>query len=303
MHPYVRKFEREKYLAIAVIIFLTLTGMLGMLFHVAEVAFPDLISNILYPLTSFIGASWAFTTAYRARWGPLRLEAQHQLAWLLIGLGLLCNSLGGLYFTYIERTGQTILVPSFSDVGFTLFYPLVFVGLFLMPTVLRFRRRMALDALITTLCILGVSWFFFISKVFVAQVAAPVPLPEFITVISYPFWDMLLILAILLLIYRRINAVFLPSLFLFGAGILANIWADTGYAYTTAINTYSTVNFLIDPFWYLGFLLVGLSGLYQYAALVHANHEGSYTPQDSTGRKRSARIARIHVAGNLCSIR
>lgn len=279
VHPYLRKCKREKYLAIAVIIFLTLAGMLGMLFHVAEVAFPDLISNILYPLTSFIGASWAFVTAYRARWGPLRLEAQHQLAWLLIGLGLLCNTLGSLYFTYIERTGQTILVPSFSDVGFTLFYPLVFVGLFLMPTVLRFRRRMALDALITTLCILGVSWFFFISKVFVAQVASPVPLPEFITVISYPFWDMLLILAILLLIYRRINAVFLLSLFLFGAGILANIWADTGYAYTTAINTYSTVNFLIDPFWYLGFLLVGLSGLYQYAALVRANHEGTYTPQ------------------------
>ncbi len=279
VHPYLRKFEREKYLAIAVIIFLTLTGMLGMLFHVAEVAFPDLISNILYPLTSFIGASWAFITAYRARWGPLRLAAQHQLAWLLVGLGLLCNSLGGLYFTYIERTGQTILVPSFSDVGFTLFYPLVFVGLFLMPTVLRFRRRMALDALITALCILGISWFFFISKVLVAQVAAPVPIPEFITVISYPFWDMLLILAILLLIYRRTNAVLSPSLFLLGAGILANIWADTGYAYTTAVNTYSTVNFLIDPFWYLGFLLVGLSGLYQYAALVRVYHEGTYTPQ------------------------
>jgi hypothetical protein len=113
VHPYVRKYKREKYLAIAVIIFLTLTGMLGMLFHVAEAAFPDLISNILYPLTSFIGASWAFVTAYRARWGPLRLESQHQLAWLLIGLGLLCNTLGSLYFTYIERTGQTILVPSF----------------------------------------------------------------------------------------------------------------------------------------------------------------------------------------------
>src|ERR1700680_2238433 len=104
VRPDLRKFEREKYLAIAVIIFLTLTAMLGMLFHVAEVAYPDLISNILYPLTSFIGASWAFTTAYRARWGPLRLEIQHQLAWLLVGLGLLCNSLGGLYFTYIERT-------------------------------------------------------------------------------------------------------------------------------------------------------------------------------------------------------
>jgi len=57
--------------------------------------------------------------------------------------------------------------------------------------------------------------------------------------------------------------------------MLANIWADTGYAYTVAIGTYESINFLIDPFWYLGFLLVGLSGLYQYAALAsRAYHEG-----------------------------
>src|SRR6202790_5849444 len=90
VRPDLRKFEPEKYLAIAVIIFLTLTGMLGMLFHVAEVAFPDLISNILYPLTSFIGASWAFTTAYRARWGPLRLEIKQHIALFLFFLGLSC---------------------------------------------------------------------------------------------------------------------------------------------------------------------------------------------------------------------
>jgi hypothetical protein len=38
----------------------------------------------------------------------------------------------------------------------------------------------------------------------------------------------------------------------------------------------------IDPFWYLGFLLVGLSGLYQYAAMARrAYHEGIAPAQQS----------------------
>ncbi len=51
------------------------------------------------------------------------------------------------------------------------------------------------------------------------------------------------------------------------------VWADTGSAYTQAIGTYYSINFLIDPFWYLGFLLVGVSGLYQYTSICHQAYE------------------------------
>jgi len=147
-------------------------------------------------------------------------------------------------------------------------YPLVFLGLFLMPTTLKFRKGIALDALITTLSILGVSWFFFISKVFKVQLESNVIQAQLFVSVAYPVWDMLLILAIVLLIYRRPDRILYPSLYLLGAGIFGNIWADTGYAYTSAIGTYDSIIFMIDPFWYLGFLLMGLSGLYQYTALV-----------------------------------
>jgi signal transduction histidine kinase len=263
---YLRKLERENYLALAAVILFIAAGLFGLLFHISGNNNPDLVSNIMYPLTSFIGAGWAFITAYRARYGPLKLQLSHQLAWLLVGLGLMANCIGGVYYTYLDRTNQVIF-PSFSDIGFTLFYPLIFVGLFLMPTALKFRKGIALDALITTLCILGVSWFFFISKVFVVQVEANVTQAQLFMSVSYPVWDILLILAIVLLIYRWPDRLLYPSLFLLGAGILANIWADTGYAYASAVGTYYEINFLFDPFWYLGFLLVGLSGLYQYTAL------------------------------------
>ncbi len=298
--PYLRKLERENYLALATVVLLSAAGLFGLLFHIGGASDPYLVSNVMYPLTSLVGACWAFITAYRARYGPLKLQPSHQLAWLLVGLGLTANCLGSIYYTYMVRTGPpgyTPPLPSFSDVGFTLFYPLIFVGLFLMPTSLKFRKGIALDALITTLCILGVSWFFFISKVVVIQVQSNVTVPELITIVSYPIWDMLLILAIVLLIYRQTERLLYPSLFLLGAGILVNIWADTGYAYTSAVNTYEVVSFLIDPFWYLGFLLVGLSGLFQYTALAKRAYNVQEFPTQ-TGRQEALRKTNRSSAGS-----
>lgn len=292
---YLKRLDRGKYLALVTLAFLVLAGVLGFVFHVAQ-NIPDLVSNIMYPLTSGVGASWAFLTAYRAYRGPVRLGLLHACAWLLVGAGLLANCLGGLLYTILERSGQIILVPSFSDIGFTLFYPLIFIGLFLMPTALRFRLRMALDAVIATLCILGVSWFFFISKVFVSGVESKSSIPELVTSLSYPFWDVLLILAIMFLIYRRTSTLFTPSLVLLGFGILLNVWADTGSAYTQAIGTYYSINFLIDPFWYLGFLLVGLSGLYQYATISHRAHQNGVSSAEISKQREPEQPFASHAS-------
>jgi signal transduction histidine kinase len=279
---YLSKLERENYLALAAVVLLSAAGLFGLLFRLGGNNDPYLVSNIMYPLTSFVGAIWAFFTSFRSRYGPLKLQPSRQLAWLLVGLGILANGLGSVYFTYMVRTGQTVLVPSLADVGFTLFYPLVFFGIFLMPESLKFRSGIALDALITTLCILGVSWFFFISKVFVVKVESNVTQAELITTVSYPVWDMLLMLAVVLLIFRRSDTLLYPSLILLGVGILAQIWADTGYAYTSAVGTYDAVDFLIDPFWCLGFLLIGLSGLYQYTALVRRAYNKQEFPTQTS---------------------
>jgi len=293
---YLRKLERENYLAMAAVIFLSAAGFCGLLYHVGGRSDPDFVSNIMYPLTSFVGASMAFITAYRARYGPLKLQPSRQLAWLLVGLGLMANCLGGLYFTYMDRTNQVVF-PSYADIGFMLMYPLVFCGLFLMPTTLKFRKGIALDALITTLCILGVSWFFFIDKVFKVQVESNVTQSQLIVSVAYPVWDMLLILAIVLLFFRRPDRILYPSLILLGFGIFGNIWADTGYAFTSAIGTYDNIIFLIDPFWYLGFLTMGLAGLYQYSALVkRAYNEQEFPTQ--TGKHLAIRKPDQSEAGS-----
>src|SRR5437763_13913218 len=182
---YLRKLERENYLALAAVVLLSAAGFCGLLYHVGGSVYPDSVSNIMYPLTSCIGAGWAFITAYRARYGPLQLQPSRQLTWLLVGIGLLANCMGGLYYTYMDRTNQVIF-PSYADIGFMLMYPLVFCGLFLMPTTLKFRKVIALDALITTLCMLGVSWLFCVSKVFTVQVESNVTQAQLFVSVCYP---------------------------------------------------------------------------------------------------------------------
>jgi len=205
--------------------------------------------------------------ALRARSGPVRLAPRLQLAWLLIGIGLITNGIGGAYYTYLEMGGTLTPVPSPADIGFTVYYLFTLTGLLLIPTQpspARFRLRIGLDALITTLCLLGISWYFVIGPIFLHVTDTY----KVIVVAAYPFWDILLILAMLLLFYQRTEHILRPSLILFGLGIVSQICADTGYAITVTANTYTTGTIYIDTFWFLGYLLMGLAALYQYNAIV-----------------------------------
>ncbi len=65
---YLRKLERENYLAMAAVVFLSAAGFCGLLYHVGGSSYPDFVSNIMYPLTSFVGASMAFITASCIHW-------------------------------------------------------------------------------------------------------------------------------------------------------------------------------------------------------------------------------------------
>ncbi len=263
---YLQQLGRQNYLAGATVAIIVTFSFFWLLFRFGGEEKTIFFSDAMYAIAAWIGAIWACTTAYRARYGPLCLEPRHQLAWLVIGLALFSNGIGGAYYTYLEYIGRLNPVPSFSDLGFTLFYSFTFVGLLLMPTepkTERFRLRTGLDALITTLCILGVSWYFVIGPLFTAAKNTP----KLLVATSYPFWDILLILAIVLLIYQRTERILHPSLLLCGAGILAQIVADTGYAITIPANTYVTGTFYIDTFWFIGFLLIGFSAPYQYATI------------------------------------
>ncbi len=272
---YLRKLSKGTYLATAGTIFLVTFSLLWMVLAlgsrvpVGKTSLLAFFANTMYALSSSLGAIWCFQVAYRARRGPVRLEARHQLSWLLIGLGLFSNAIGGAIYTYLEDYVMKNPVPSPADVFFTLTYLFIFAGLLLMPAAINARQsriRIGLDAAITTLCILEFSWYFSIKYIF-ATVSGPW---QMYLSASYPFWDILLILAIVFVLYQRIEPQLHPSLALCAIGIASQIWADTIYAIDIPHNTYSTGTWYVDTFWFIGFLLIGLSGLYQYASIARS---------------------------------
>jgi signal transduction histidine kinase len=200
------------------------------------------------------------------------------LAW-----GLFANGLGRAYVTYLEYNGQPNAAPTYADIGFTLFYPLVFAGLILLltsPKLGRFCVCMGLDALIITLSILGVSWYYLIAPTLLRQSQAHVTTPALALTLSYFFWDTLLILAFMLIMLHFAERILHPSLLLYAAGLLAMIWADTASTYFKALGTYRYGTFYIDPFWFISTLLIGLCALYQYVTLARrAYSEGIHPTQ------------------------
>ncbi len=270
---YLKKLGRQTYTSTAFVIFISVVSLIWLVFHiggkipVGRSTLLVLYSNVIYAFVSFVGAMWCFQMVYRARHGPVTLTALHQRAWLLIGLGLLSNGIGGVIYTYLEDYVMKNPVPSPADFFFTLTYILTFVGLLAMPTVRKSRQSLKLillDTFITTLCILDISWFFVLRPIF----SSFTDLAQMYVSASYPFWDILLVLAIVLLIYQRSEPVLKSSLILCGVGIFAQIGADTLYALTVPSNSYNTGTWYIDTFWFVGYLLIGLSAPYQYASIV-----------------------------------
>src|SRR5581483_5016769 len=172
---YLKKLSRQTYIATAIVIFICAVSLIWLVFHIGgktSVARSTLLvffANFMYAFASFAGAAWCFQTVYRARRGPVRLTTRHRNAWLLIGLGLLSNGIGGAIYTYLEDYVMRNPVPSPADFFFMFTYILTFAGLLMMPTFPKTRQSfmlIILDTLITTLCVLDISWFFVLRPIF-----------------------------------------------------------------------------------------------------------------------------------------
>ncbi|MGH2498220.1 MAG: ATP-binding protein [Ktedonobacteraceae bacterium] len=298
---YLKKLGRQTYIATAIVIFICVVSLIWLVFHIGgktPVARSTLLvfyANSMYAFASFVGAIWCFQTVHRAGNGPVRLTTRHRNAWLLIGLGLLSNGIGGAIYTYLEDYVMKNPVPSPADFFFMFTYILTFAGLLIMPTFPKTRQSfmlIILDTLIITLCILDISWFFVLRPIF----ATFTDLAQIYVAASYPFWDILLVLAIVLLIYQRTGPVLNPSLIICGIGIFAQIGADTLYAMTIPTNTYNTGTWYIDTFWFIGYLLIGLSAPYQYASIARRAYRDREHPKAHT---RLADDATINRAGKV----
>lgn len=282
-----QRLERQKYWAVALSLFLVGISFIWLLFQFdLQQDGPALFSNIMYTLTSLIGAFWTFRAAYQARQGPIVLDKRHRLAWILIGLGLLANGLGNIYYgSYQFRFRQEPSQPSYADIGFTLFYILCLAGLLLLPIQLKTERlgiHSVIDSLITILCLLGISWYVVINPLLIQSQAST--WPQIIVKISYPCWDVLLILAVVLFVRQCAAPVLRPSIWIWSLGVFSQVWADSSFAYLTGYGQYQSGMAAIDPFWFIGALLIGIAPLYQYSSIARLVYTNSALVPKNTNK-------------------
>jgi signal transduction histidine kinase len=267
---YLQKLDHSNVIAtFSAIIFITFS-FLWMLFHVGGDEGTSMMSNIAYMLAALFGASLTLLTAYRTRFGPVPLDTAYGRAWLYTSLGMISLLIGGIYFSYLQLNGHSPF-PSLADLFFNVSYPLMFIGLLSLPTTMPIKFRTVIDVLITTLCFFGIIWFFDIGPLYFTLLNQSSSFPTIVKLIiglSYPCWDIVLILAASSLIQRHVEPALHLSILLIGVGIITNTWGDTTYAYTTILTTiYQTGTPWIDPFWLISMVLIGLASTYQYAAL------------------------------------
>jgi signal transduction histidine kinase len=269
---WLQKLKRYNIAATGLAVLLVAFSLFWMLFRLdgneATIHFAD----IAYCVAALLGAAWTFQSLYRGQHGPVHIFSRQIVAWRLIALALLFLCAGGAYYAYLDYIGLSPF-PSPADILFNIGDVLLFIGILLMPAMNRFRVRTMLDALISTLCLIGVSWFFVIGPIYCAHVHGNLSFSNVAALsaaLTYPFWDLMLLFILLLYIQRGLTSELFFPVSLLALGLFSCFWADAAYAYTNLItHTYHSGTPYIDPFWFSAFLLIGLAALHQYSAIAH----------------------------------
>ena len=150
--------------------------------------------------------------------------------------------------------------PSVADIGYLGLYPLVFLGVLLMPQAplkISQRIRLSIDLLMGIGALALVSW-----QLVLREPLADGGLSSLADTIglAYPFSDLLIAFAVLALILRGGRGLSTVSLLLLGCGFLSIALSDSLYTYLTQLGIYSSGSY-IDSGWLVGYNLVTVSAV------------------------------------------
>ncbi len=180
-------------------------------------------------------------------------DRRERAAWLLIGLGCASWTAGEIYFTFVLWNLHQVPAPSWADLGYLGFPPLVFIGIMLLTRrrVRGIARTAWVDALAAAFAIAGLS---------AAVVFDPLlhsvggTAPQVATNLAYPIGD-LLVLGMLVGAIGLSGWRLTPTWLLLGAGIVLFWTADSLYLVQSADGTYVSGG-VYDAGWWGGIALL-----------------------------------------------
>lgn len=189
-----------------------------------------------------------------------RQEGWPGRGWLLIGIGMFFWAVGEAIWTgYEVILGDEVPFPSLADAGFLLMVPLTLVGMAAMLNFQRSAMRTLLDAFMVAGSLLFVSWPTVLEPTY--QAGGQGLFARTIALV-YPIGD-IIVASMAFVLLSQTGRQTRGALALAGAGMLALAIADSGFAYLTVHDVYTSAG-LIDLGWLIGFLLIGLAGVGAY---------------------------------------
>jgi diguanylate cyclase (GGDEF)-like protein/PAS domain S-box-containing protein len=206
----------------------------------------------------------AATLAATAACANAARKRRHRRMWGLLSASSLSWGIGQMIWTAYESIPpyREVPFPSAADIGYLGAVPLAAAALISLPTVSQStagRLRTLLDGMMIAGSLLLTSWVIVLKPVFHA--GGDDFLGQAIS-LAYPAGDVVIATIVLyvLLRVRQTSAAGAVPLGLIGIGLGALAVSDSGFAYLTATNAYSSGN-LIDIGWFLGFTTIALAGV------------------------------------------
>ena len=186
---------------------------------------------------------------------------QGRRSWLLLAAALLAYCLGdGLWFFMEVIQGVSVPSPSWADLGYLGFYPLLLLALVALPRERSSSRlKAALDLGIVVVSAGTILWWLELGPI-AAQSGSGVA--QTLVAVAYPVGDALLIFALAVAMLGRVTGTTRIALVLLGIGVIANIAADITYARLALEDTYQSGTWT-DITYMAGWLAMGLGAVAQ----------------------------------------
>jgi signal transduction histidine kinase len=200
----------------------------------------------------------------------LTLGGRERIAWFVIGTGGLLWGLGEVIWVLYEYVLVVeVPYPGLADALFLVAYPVVFVGILLLPHVKprRLERfRLSLDALAGTVAVAAIMWVWYLRDQIYLDPEAGF-LEQFVN-IMYPLADVILLIAVLILTIRRSTRRFDMRLIALGASLLVGVIADIIFVLQVEADTYASGGWL-DALWLVDYAFFALAAWF----LLHPGSE------------------------------
>lgn len=215
----------------------------------------------------------AVILAWRVTRHPM-IDNQTRRAWQMLMLAIFSYTAGDWLWLFYSKIIEIEPFPSWADLGYLSFYPLMLWALLRIPAATAFTRsekaKIALDVGIVMLGTTIVVWHFIIGPT-LATITDDEWLNPVLAV-AYVIGDMVMQLGIFTVLMRGVSATHRRLMYILLFGLLSFSFADLGFAYLTVQETFYSGHW-IDWFWVLGDLAMLFVAYFQYNRISQADSE------------------------------